>query len=277
MPATKSLPRLYLGALLASRRRVGRATRFDAWQAGPYRVTLDRELYRRYANRIGLKDDGQLLPSWFYVLSQRAVLDALADPRFPYPATGMVHLRNRIEVAQTPAWGTPLTLTLDLAYGELNSAGHRIDLVARFHDGDALIATNPMSAMVRCPAEERGPRRPERQPEAFGEKVTFDYGADAGRRYARVCDDYNPIHLWPWSARLFGFERPIAHGMYSIGRIAALFAGRDIGVDQQLDATFLKPLFLPSSATLGYERDGADTRFELVSEDGRVLLHGVAR
>ncbi len=273
----KSLPRLYLGALLASRRRFDRATKFDAWQAGPHRVTLDRDRYRRYAARVGLKDDGRLLPAWFYVLSQRPVLEALADRRFPYASTGMVHLRNRIEVAHTPAWGTPLTLTLDLAYGELNSAGHRIDLVARFHDGDTLVASNPMSAMVRCPADKRGPRRPEQQPEDFGEKVTFDYGADAGRRYARVCDDYNPIHLWPWSARLFGFPRPIAHGMYSIGRIAALFAERDIGVGRQLDATFLKPLFLPSRATLGYECDGADTRFELVSEDGRLLLHGAAR
>ena len=32
---------------------------------------------------------------------------------------------------------------------------------------------------------------------------------DAGRRYAALSGDCNPIHLWPWSARLMGMRAPI--------------------------------------------------------------------
>ena len=34
--------------------------------------------------------------------------------------------------------------------------------------------------------------------------------ADQGRRYAAVSGDYNPIHLYGWAARPFGFKQPIA-------------------------------------------------------------------
>jgi hypothetical protein len=44
---------------------------------------------------------------------------------------------------------------------------------------------------------------------------------DTGRLYARLSGDYNPIHLWPWSARLLGFKRPIIHGMHTVGRAVA--------------------------------------------------------
>src|SRR5699024_7533951 len=43
-------------------------------------------------------------------------------------------------------------------------------------------------------------------------------GADTGRRYAEVSGDRNPIHLGSVPAKLFGFQRAIAHGMYTAAR-----------------------------------------------------------
>jgi len=43
---------------------------------------------------------------------------------------------------------------------------------------------------------------------------TFPVFKDTGLRFAAVVADYNPIHLYPWSAKLFGFKRAIAHGMF---------------------------------------------------------------
>jgi acyl dehydratase len=44
---------------------------------------------------------------------------------------------------------------------------------------------------------------------------------DAGRRYAALSGDWNPIHLWGWSARLFGLRQPIIHGAHSMARARA--------------------------------------------------------
>jgi acyl dehydratase len=42
-----------------------------------------------------------------------------------------------------------------------------------------------------------------------------------GRRYAEVSGDRNPIHMRRLTARLFGFPRPIAHGMWAKARCLA--------------------------------------------------------
>lgn len=39
--------------------------------------------------------------------------------------------------------------------------------------------------------------------------------SNASVAYARLSGDYNPIHLWRWSALLFGQPQPILHGMAS--------------------------------------------------------------
>src|SRR5205814_1192252 len=67
-----------------------------------------------------------------------------------------------------------------------------------------------------------------------------------GRRYAAVSGDINPIHLNPLAARLFGFRRAIAHGMWLQARCLAALEGR---LADALTATveFKSPLLLPST------------------------------
>ncbi|MFC7574387.1 MaoC family dehydratase [Klenkia terrae] len=79
---------------------------------------------------------------------------------------------------------------------------------------------------------------------------------DAGRRYAKVSGDVNPIHLSGLTAKAFGFERAIAHGMWVKARALAALSGR-LPSSFSVDVAFKKPLFLPSTATLSTAaRDG---------------------
>ncbi|MGY1583718.1 MaoC family dehydratase [Streptomyces sp. MN13] len=77
-----------------------------------------------------------------------------------------------------------------------------------------------------------------------------------GRRYAAASGDRNPIHLHPLTARVFGFPRPIAHGMWSVARCLAEHGTPDA---VRVRARFLAPLPLPGTVRYG-ARDG---RFEL--------------
>ena len=86
--------------------------------------------------------------------------------------------------------------------------------------------------------------------------------------------DYNPIHLWPWSARLFGFPGAIAHGMWSLARCAATLASRTEG-PCTLTARFLRPLVLPASVELRGAEEVSTTTFQLTDTlDGTVYLGG---
>lgn len=77
----------------------------------------------------------------------------------------------------------------------------------------------------------------------------FETHKDTGLRFAAVVSDYNPIHLYQATARLFGFKQPIAHGMFIAARAfsAALgeWARAGLAYPIKIDFKFIKPCFLP--------------------------------
>ncbi|MFG2538571.1 MaoC family dehydratase [Streptomyces sp. NPDC048511] len=83
--------------------------------------------------------------------------------------------------------------------------------------------------------------------------------ADLGRRYGAASGDRNPIHLHPVTARLFGFPRHIAHGMWTVARcLAEAGSGTDAGGPgriRSVRADFKAPVLLPSTVT--YAAEGA--------------------
>jgi acyl dehydratase len=100
---------------------------------------------------------------------------------------------------------------------------------------------------------------------------------DLGRRYASVSGDRNPIHLYPLTAKAFGFPRQIAHGMWSKARCVAAMANR-LPDSVRVEVEFKKPVFLPGKVAFGSRvvEDGMD--FSLTNpKDGAPHLLGRAR
>ena len=83
---------------------------------------------------------------------------------------------------------------------------------------------------------------------------------DAGRRYAKVSGDVNPIHLSGLTAKAFGFKRAIAHGMWVKARVLGALSGR-LPDTMAVDVSFRKPLFLPSTVTLSTAQAGGGWDF----------------
>jgi acyl dehydratase len=70
---------------------------------------------------------------------------------------------------------------------------------------------------------------------------------DTGRRYAAASGDWNPHHLYAATARLLGYRRAIAHGMWTFARaLAAIEAKRPFALPIESDASFKRPIFLPA-------------------------------
>ncbi len=69
-----------------------------------------------------------------------------------------------------------------------------------------------------------------------------------GRRYGWLSGDLNPIHLADRGAKLFGFERAVAHGMWSLGRCLAAATPHLPKGKIQVDTQFKLPVYIPSQA-----------------------------
>jgi len=86
--------------------------------------------------------------------------------------------------------------------------------------------------------------------------------------------DWNPIHLWPWSARLMGMRAPIIHGMHSVAQACALLERARGQRVMRLDCRFKMPVPLGADVTLvGGPEDGrfAVLYGERVAVDGQAI------
>jgi len=104
--------------------------------------------------------------------------------------------------------------------------------------------------------------------------ATWRLPGNLGRRYGAVSGDLNPIHVHPLSARLFGFPRAIAHGMWTQARCLAALGPRLPGA-YTVQVAFRRPILLPATVVFAASPgDGAiafgvrDARRETAHLDG---------
>nr|NJM02970.1 hypothetical protein [Desulfobacula sp.] len=134
--------------------------------------------------------------------------------------------------------------------------------------------------------QKRPPSAPKPEDIFLEQRETIPVPSGTGRRYAAVSGDYNPHHLYTLTARLFGFKTAIAHGMWSLARVAASL-DREFGLQGPalIEASFKLPVFMPAVTTLGWEQASDEetgrpqVRFELRDQQkglphlkGRLLL-----
>jgi acyl dehydratase len=140
-------------------------------------------------------------------------------------------------------------------------------------DGDSVFSCRSTYLVVRG-RRSGAPRTPATAAEAMAPLGAWQLAASSGRDYAALSGDWNPIHLWPWSARLMGLKAPIIHGMHTLGRACAELeraGGRPVAA---LDGRFRAPIPLGSAVALAAALD--DGRY-LVEAGGHVAVEGTFR
>jgi acyl dehydratase len=80
--------------------------------------------------------------------------------------------------------------------------------------------------------------------------VEWKLKGDLGRRFASISGDRNPIHLYPLTAKAFGFPTNIAHGMWTKSAALAALQNR-LPKAYTVDAEFRKPVLLPTTVIFG--------------------------
>ena len=220
-------------------------------------------------------------------------LELFAGLDRPLPAGGMVHVEGELVNLRPISPGDRLRCRVELDRAERVRRGVRLALTCRNWNAAGQLCTQ--SAMVvlartRRPSDEhddpaprasgRGEGDPRAEPPAEWDEVArWRLPGSAGRRYAAASGDYNPIHLWSWTARPFGFHRPILHGFCTEAMVAhALIEHRcdgDPGALRRLRIAFRAPLPLPSTARLLVGERIGQRWFRVVDEaGGQVFAEG---
>ncbi|MGW4271301.1 MaoC family dehydratase [Streptomyces seoulensis] len=229
-------------------------------------VRADPARLAAYARVCGFAPGADTLPVTYpHVLGFPLAMRLMSGADFPLPLLGLVH--TSIDVTRHTA--TPASGTYELTVHVVGLAAHRRGTEAvlgtELRAGGEVVweSTSTYLARHRTDGAAATASTLDGPGEPLPEVDRWALPGDLGRRYGAASGDRNPIHLHPLSARLFGFPRAIAHGMWTVARC---LAAHDVPEAALIKARFLAPVLLPGEVV--HAADGAG-RFALRTPDGR--------
>ena len=252
---------IYLKAalgLLPSRRGSALPDREIARRA----VAIDRDHLARYDRVCGFRL-GEALPATYpHVLAFPLSMALMTASDFPFPAVGIVHVANRITVRRPISAGSRLDLLVRAENLRDHDRGRVFDMVATASIDGETVWDGVSTYLSKNAAKSDGRGRREHPP-APAPTAVWTVPARVGGDYAAVSGDHNPIHTSRLGAKMFGFPRPIAHGMWTKARAVAALEGR-LPAAYTVDVSFKQPIPLPSTVgfTATERTDGWDFRVD---------------
>ncbi|MEV3947065.1 MaoC/PaaZ C-terminal domain-containing protein [Streptomyces halstedii] len=195
-----------------------------------------------YRTLCGFTDPETLPLTYPHVLGFPLAMRLMTERSFPLPVLGLVHTwieisahrplrpQDRLELSVyadrlTPhRRGTEVTMVTEARCAGKTVWESRSGYLSR-HAATGGTAARSRGATVRAgaPAVAAEAAPPDAPTAGAGLPAVAEWRlpGDLGRRYGAVSGDRNPIHLHPLTARLFGFPRHLAHGMWTVARCLA--------------------------------------------------------
>ncbi|WP_037606704.1 MaoC family dehydratase [Streptacidiphilus rugosus] len=247
LPSVPGAAGLYARALLPKPRRQAAHTPERA--VALRGAAPDAERLHRYRELCGFTAEDRLPVTYPHLTAFPLSLVLMTARDFPLPLLGLVHLANRIEQRRPIAPDAHLDYRVSATAPRGHPKGQVFEVVAEVAEstgpGDP-VWRSVSTYLHRSPGGGPAPRAGDEHLPAAELDIPWSLPAGLGRAYAAVSGDRNPIHLHPLTARLFGFRRAIAHGMWTKARsLAALEPHLPDAFTAGVD--FRRPVLLPGA------------------------------
>jgi hypothetical protein len=239
-------------------------------------VPIDAAHVGRYAALCGFPRKDTLPLPYPHLLAFGLHMEIMTSASFPFPAIGTVHLENSITQHRPIAVTEELQVTARPDHLRAHPKGQVFDMLTTVHSRGELVWEETSTFLRRGRGSEDAPTG-STFPDAPPHGLTWTLPADLGRQYAGVSGDHNPIHLYPLTARAFGFPRQIAHGMWSMARCVGALENR-LPDAVTVAVAFKKPIVLPGTVAFGARQVDDGWAFSLANpRSGAPHLAGAAR
>ena len=228
------------------------------------KAKLQPEDLKKYNSVCGF-DHTLIVPATYihtFVFPMHTLL--LSQPEVPYPLPGLVHFANSIKQIRPLYVGEEFSATVKFGNLIEHEKGQAFELFSYIEVNGKRIWEDTSIYMFKG-KEGIGKVLEWEQPTLAENsiKATWDLPNNLGIAYAKASGDFNPIHLHPLTAKLFGFQRHIIHGMWSAGKILALLEKR---AEQSFEFTvlFKLPIYLPASVIYRHEKTDTGFSFDVM-------------
>lgn len=274
-----SLGPLMMKALFSSKKGLARGSELPALANQIESVQLDPHRLARMRELCCIPESPELPPTALHILAAPLHIDLLTDKRFPIKAMGIVHASNRIRcLAPVPA-GASVSMGCEIGDTRWKNSGLEFDLLSHASLNGERVWEEVTTIFSRVNDDvAKQSKKGQRSSDPFvewpdAETNHWALPGNLGRAYGTIAGDRNPIHLYGWTAKLFGFSRPIIHGVYLLARALGELAVA--GHETENDIVFKRPVPLPGVVRFQYRKSEMGTDYRILREKAnKVLLEG---
>lgn len=219
-------------------------------------IHITNDHLTHYRELCGIPQSDFLPLLYPHVLAAPLHMWLITHPQFPLRLLGAVHLRNHIIQQRPINPRETLTISCAITTERRTDKGLEFDFTTLVKSHNEIVWEGLTTYFVRgrFGAEDPG------SPLADLEKITdakpvaeWYVAENLAKRYAVITQDYNPIHISKWLAKLFGFQRDLAHGFCILATSlekAGIKTPADNSATQRLDVLFKGPMYLGNLARL---------------------------
>jgi acyl dehydratase len=226
-------------------------------------VEVDRGHLSQYAKVCGFALRETLPGTYPHVLAFPLHMALMTDSAMPFGAVGLVHISNRITQLRPIGAGEALTFKVSATKLEPHPKGRKFSVITKASVGDEPVWEASSTTLRRGGGgngdEPKGGKRKQERRD-LPASAEWKLGGDLGRKYAAVSGDRNPIHMHDLTAKLFGFSRAIAHGMWTKARCLAAVE-TELPEGYTIEVSFQRPILLPATVSFGSAREQGGLAF----------------
>lgn len=263
-----SLKRIYREIFFTRRKGLKKGEALPALSASLKDIRVAPEKVRAYRTVCGLPEGSDLPLLYPHVLVSNLQMSLVSHAAFPLKGFGMVHSRQHVRRRRKIDARETLSALCRIAESRPVKAGLEFDITTVVSSGkecvyesiSTYLARGKFGEPVELPAYANIPALDNEDCKLLKE---WRLPPNIGRQYAKVSGDYNPIHVSSILAKLFGFRKAIAHGMWSAARALAQLP--TLPQDRALRAAlaFKGPIFVGSRVSMKVEASESVRQFEV--------------
>lgn len=217
-------------------------------------IKMDIQRVAAFNQTVQWQHQHKVHPGYLHTLAFPLQIKLMLQQQFPFSIIGLVHLSNSIEQHEAVHIDDSLTITCHFGALKTLEIGQVFTLHTQYYRGQICVLSAQHQYLQRAKSENNRRHNIKQKNEGFitEQEVHWSLKNGLGRSYARCSGDYNPIHLWPLTAKLLGFKRHIIHGMWLKSRVlSVLINNQDTNFNWHFccEVEFKKPLFLPNKVS----------------------------
>ncbi|MFZ5722518.1 MAG: MaoC family dehydratase [Pseudomonadota bacterium] len=228
----------------------------------------DPKQLERYNQACGFVT-GREMPAIFpHILAFPLHMELMTSEGFPFPLLGLVHISNSITRYRPLTINESLDISCRFGALEPHDKGTSFSVITEARSQGKIVWESTSTMLKRHPVAEGEKKEAAAEDDLQGAvRETWRIPSDMGRRYGAASGDRNPIHLWPLTAKAFGFQRHIVHGMWTKAHAVAKLMPQIGSRPFTVAVAFKLPVFLPAEVTFLQKQDSSGIRFDVRDKD----------